>query len=247
MKNIVLFFTFFCFLAAQQIHSQNILKTSGKDGSRKQRDGHSWLFVNDTSWIGEKSTILTGVAQGPGGAIFAELLVDRIGSWRVAFASALVTAPTDTLRSLQSFLAGGGNAIVRAHYPIMYFSNPKKLRSFGAFFAPRVSANIPAFGGTTVNPTWNVDVGIELHYFISGTKKQIALGGIIRGAALYGSRDFILPISGDGYDILGYGQASIGLVLKETVNIMAYFPISLFGLTDPIDKLPTSIGVGFNF
>lgn len=243
MKTCNYIFAFALLFFAHQSYSQNIFKTSGKRSPKSR----SWFLVKDTSWMSDKTTVLSGATRGPSGSLFAELLVDRINFWRVAFASALVSAPSDTTNNFQSFLAGGGNAIIRAHFPIVYFSKPDKLRSVGVFFAPRLSANIPALGGTADNPTWNVDIGVELHYFISGVKKQVALGGILRGAALYGSRDFILPISGDGYDILGYGQGSIGIILKETVSIMVYFPISLFGLTDPIDKLPTNIGVGFSF
>lgn len=220
-------------------------------------------FLRDSSKEeNDRNARLSGTTEkDAAGTLFAELLNDFTGVWRITLASAVTasraedstTMEESTTKDIQNFFAGGGNLIVKASLPLVMGFNTKyrHTRNFGIFFVPKASVSFPAFGTTATEPTWNIDAGLETEVYAGGIKEQIGFYGRLRVAGVWTTQDFTKQLLADERRLFGYGQANIGTLLQEKVYINVNFPVSvpidLFGHDDPIDRIPVSVSAGILF
>jgi hypothetical protein len=208
-----------------------------------------WKIAKEGFWSLRNTAVVSGLTRDATGSIYSDLLTDTMGLWKLSFASALVSSNNDTIRDLQTFLTGGGNAILKGAYPVFLWSNVNNPgnRNLGVYFMPRVALNLPALGGSSNGFTYNADLGAEAHLYLQSGGGLIALTGKARAAILTGSNNYIRNFVSDGKSTLTYAQFSAGMLLKQTVLIQATFPMSLSKGASIINSVPPGITVGFVF
>lgn len=214
---------------------------------------------------GPENVKLSGTTEkNSAGTLYSELLSDYTGLWRISLGSAITASSDDedddeteedvaSVKDIQNFFVGGGNIIAKGSLPILLIYNTKyrHTRNTGVYLVPKAGVSFPAFGTSSDDPTWNLDLGVEGEVFGGGVNNEIGFYGRVRVAAVWASQDFTKQLLADDRRLFGYGQANVGTLLKEKVYINVNFPISLpiniFGKDDPIDRIPVSVSTGLLF
>lgn len=219
--------SFFCFTT--------ITKYANSKARRKFWDGE------DTTKI-HRAFAVSGALDGNAGTLFTDWVSDHIGLWRISFATAVTNSKGDTIKSLQNFAAGGGNAILRAHFPLGGWrskNRPDELFTV-LYFAPRIAADIPMISSSKLT-TWNMDLGAELQTYLCGDEKRISIGGRFRGALLWGSKDFTELLVKDSRTFF-YLQPSLIVGVKE-LSITINLPITISG--SQLNEIPASVTLAY--
>lgn len=219
----------------------------------KQRSFFSFKHIDSSFWWKkEKDTtfnrtiLFTRAVGGEGTSLFSDVVVDNIGRMRIAVATVFTEGISrDSLDKVaQSFALGGGNVILRMHYPLVGFRSSKRNTTLYsiAYFAPRFSANLPKRNSTT---EWNgnVDLGVEGQFFYGGDRNLISISGRVRGAFVYGS-DLLTESLNRSDNWFGYAQTSIFVEVKKTlltVNLPIYMS------ADKNQNFPITLSLGYTF
>lgn len=265
---IALFLLYVPFLEAQEVFrlpKKGFIKTEydsavkakllleGKDTIMNKRSFFTFKDIdNDFWWKKEQDTtfnrtiLFTRAVGGEGTSLFSDVVVDNIGRMRIAVATVFTEGISrDSLDKVaQSFALGGGNVILRMHYPLVGFRSSKRNTTLYsiAYFAPRFSANLPERNSTT---EWNgnVDLGVEGQFFYGGDRNLISISGRVRGAFVYGS-DLLTESLNRSDNWFGYAQTSIFIGVKDaliTVNLPIYMS------ADKSQNFPITLSLGYNF
>jgi hypothetical protein len=203
-----------------------------------------WKKEQDTTF--NRTILFTRAVGGEGTSLFSDVVVDNIGRMRIAVATVFTEGISrDSLdRVTRSFALGGGNVILRMHYPLVGFRSSKRNTTLYSllYFAPRFSANLPERNSTT---EWNgnVDLGVEGQFFYGGDRNLISISGRVRGAFVYGS-DLLTESLNRSNKGFFYAQTSIFIGVKDaliTVNLPIYMS------ADKNQNFPITLSLGYNF
>jgi hypothetical protein len=244
MKNIFLTILFFMFsyLTFSQgfIIRQASLSNMDKSGklNRKSLDGNgtdvissSWHRVGkddaEAFW-GDTSDIIKPVqfslGQGINGQIYTDLISSRIEKCKLTLGGTLSNSNDSTSGKINNFINGGGNAILKAAFPLSTIqnSNTPNLINATLLFIPRIAANLPKLSKSEKIGDWNLDIGVELHGVAAGKDGNLGIIGKIRTAYTVGSQSFSSAFLEKGNDFV-YVQLSAGILIKKdfiiSVNI----------------------------
>ncbi len=249
--------------------NENILETY-KNQSRKEKDVRLlWgLFGGDVIkkdfWgTGEekpKSVLITSSTSDVRGSIYTDLVTDYLGILKVTFAASITASKSDTTSAdkekddIQSFFAGGGNAILKFDLPIFYWSNlsspdPQNFntRSLALYFMPRLSMTLPSLGSSLKEPSGLGELGFEFQFRLLTAKRFIGISGRIRYGYVLSSSELASSLVNDGTNNFQYGVGSVVLNIKN-FGIYINFPISITfdkskSRNYPIDRAPVSISL----
>jgi hypothetical protein len=193
------------------------------------------------------SAVISGLSNQATGSIYTDLLVDTIGLWKLSFASALAASDNDTIQNLQTFLAGGGNAILKGSYPVAFWCSPSNpgTRNMTLYLMPRVGMSLPALGGSAEGFSWNADIGVETHVFLETANQLIGLTGRARLAVTHGNSSFTDTFVKQGQNTMAYAQFNAGLLLKRTVSVQVTFPVAVSGSNQLFNQTMPALSVGF--
>lgn len=248
--------------------SQELLRPSGKflaDDTGKVRPGKvdcvgafnsgAFLYksIKKTFWddVNSERSSLLSFASDTTGSIYSELIVDKIGLWRISLSGAVSSAGSDTVQTAQAFFETGGNAIIKASYPLfVVYANDHKLakyRNVGFYFVTKFGANLPALGGYSTEFSGSIDSGIEMHAYMSTDEQKITgyLAG--RAALVTGTKDFRSEWPSEHKNIFGYLKASAGVIFNDRIRVGINFPVLILEKKDQLNSLPISISTGIIF
>lgn len=177
------------------------------------------------------------VALSVGGdqsALYTELLSDNVwlfspaGFARVGL-SAQVSARQDSGKTtVTQFFQGGGNAVLYLALPIASYlnfgrlDNPMLLRRFDLFLVGAGGADVPKFGGPSVDPAGSVRVGLALQGHLNTEQRLFrffvdANGHLVQGT----SAAFYRNLTGRDAAARPFfaGTATLGVDLRQAVRL----------------------------
>lgn len=200
-------------------------------------------FTNFASAQGDFNVInlVQFQAQSGTASLYAELLGTNIGHLRISFGS-LISANNDSSvqkQTLQSFLAGGGNAVLNAYYPLAYVR-----RNFFTMlweYSPKVGGQIPGMGTYNNSVTGNCQLlASDLYLDFTSIDNSAGLYAFLRGSYTFGSADFYDNLN-IPHKMLGLLQLNVGLVLNSNIRISVSGPLA--STSGVLLHFPWQIGV----
>ncbi|TDX00486.1 hypothetical protein [Dinghuibacter silviterrae] len=200
-------------------------------------------FTNYASAQGDFNVINLVQFQAQSGiaSLYAELLATNIGHLRISFGS-LISANNDSSlqqQTLQSFLAGGGNAVLNVYYPIAYVR--KNFFTFLWEYSPKIGGQIPGMGTYNNNVTGNGQLlASDIYVDFTSFDNTLGVYGFLRGSYTFGSSDFYNNLNVP-HKIFGLLQLNAGLVLNSNIRISVSGPLA--STSGNLLRFPWQIGV----
>lgn len=209
------------------------------------RDGataKSFYDVDKLSTLGA----LTLSGYDDRGSVYAELVADRYWAVRLSFSSVIATGDSPSSadpdqqtgsekEAAQRFFAGGGNAVLTAAWPIVFFGPTHEdfdTFKFVVYAMPKLGADFPTLGSSNDEFAANADLGGEAHVLWSSAERLYTIFGQARLGWVAGTEEFAQ--AGGFRQRFWFGQYAAGVILKDTVRLAIAGPMA--GPSDIRDK-----------
>lgn len=197
-------------------------------------------------WGTEKnnSALLQGFFGEQNGAVSTDFFTDNFGKIRVSLAGIVSAGRNDSTKNINSFLAGGGNAVIKGICPLTLWWGKNAV--FGLYGRGALFFNIPQLGSQTQNAQLGGQFQLESQYSIIGNNNTLGLSfrgmlGVASGSGLW-----LNSILKNNSDVFSYG--SIGMSIMITESYCINFNKS-YGLINAktFSKQNATIGLTANF
>jgi hypothetical protein len=168
-------------------------------------------------------TVQLGVGNGINGIAYTDFISSRIEKCKLTFGG-VISNSNDSLSDaskINNFINGGGNAILKAEFPLSTIQNinTPDLINATLLFTPRIAGNLPKLANAERIIDWNIDTGFEIHAAASGKDGNLGIVGKIRAAVALGSEKFAEAFLKNGRGF-AYIQISGGLIIKKDYLIV---------------------------
>lgn len=226
-------------------HCRNLFERNVGEDRRFRSQGCSGLTRRYTSsptginqYFGgfEVGNVITLNVAGNGAGLYTELLSDNLwigtgfGYARVGLGTLVGAKNDSTETTTDQFFQSGGNAILSATIPFMYWINmvgeagrKKPVRRVDSFITLAVSADVPELNASVTRPATSFRVGPQINLVWNTDQERFRLFAQADGVAVIGSTGFFDNLSTDGdrpFGILA-GKLAGGVDLNKMIRVGA--------------------------
>lgn len=121
--------------------------------------------------------------------------------------------------AVNRLLFGGGNVVIHASYPLLYWNKSDQNFDFRVRLQPRLGFDLPELGTQTTSYAMNLDMGIYSTLRYTGLKENIGVIVEFKSSAITGNKEFYYNLGTVEEKLILLNQLSIGLKLGKTFQI----------------------------
>lgn len=197
------------------------------------------LFYNNTidrqkAQFGESTTFVYNT-QANRISGMNELYADYFGGVRVSFGALIsnqsqkiiadslgnpiIDSAGIQIDAVQRLLGGGGNGILSASWPMLYFKGPLNHFGLKMMLSPKLSFDIPALGKTTTGPTCNTDIGIDVATYYAGAANVMTFYAFNRISYISGTSNFYNNLDIDSRKPFLLNQFTLGIAFNSRFKV----------------------------
>ncbi len=187
--------------------------------------------VNDSQTIGVRNIRLGLQAVSGQYTFYTDVYNDYFGAVAVGVGTLLgvgkIPKEDEEVSQLENqeasavnrLLFGGGNVVIHATYPIVYWNKPDHNMDFRVRLQPRLGFDLPELGTQTTSYAMNLDVGMYSTLMYTGLKENIGVVVEFKTGAITGNREFYNNLGEGDERVILLNQLSIGLKLGKNIQI----------------------------
>lgn len=120
--------------------------------------------------------------------------------------------------AVNRLLFGGGNVVIHASYPLLYWNKADQNFDFRVRLQPRLGFDLPELGTQTTSYAMNLDMGMYTTLSYTGLKENIGVVVEFKSSAITGNEEFYDNLGKDE-KLIFLNQLSIGLKLGKAFQI----------------------------
>jgi hypothetical protein len=170
----------------------------------------------------------TGIALGTNtGSIFSELVSGNIKVVRFSLGTMITNSNTDPAEqkkdeAFQRLITSGGNTVLNAEYPLIYWGNSNNQFNFLTRILGKATADYPAFGTETDSFAGSASLAIDMYADGATANNDLRFYFNLNYGRIFGSDEFQKNLETERRTF-NFGRLTGGVIVGQKVNLSVMF------------------------